>query len=262
MPVSFHAYIDESGDEGFAFRPWPDRGSSEWFVVAACVVRDEMHSEASAKLHAIIDPIEGGRNGTPIHFNKLNHDMRIGIAHQLAGVPMRTIAVCFHKPALPNGHTLAGNRRLYFYAVRYLIERISWLARENAPISSGDKRCRLNFSKCKNLAYDDLMRYLNKLKLDKTQIDWNHLDTHMFKVAKHESSIWLRCADFVASAYAKGLEQNAFGLCEDRYARLLKPIAFRHRNTYWSYGLKVSPFVPAVERNKDNRYAWLSLFRG
>jgi hypothetical protein len=127
---SFHAYIDESGDDGFAFRPWPARGSSEWFVVSACVVRESKRAEASALLHASIDPVEAIRRA-PIHFAKLNHEQRVGIVHAIARVPIRVISVCFNKMALPAGHTLAGNRRLYFYAVRYLLERISWITRDN-----------------------------------------------------------------------------------------------------------------------------------
>jgi len=40
MPSSSKVYIDESGDDGFVFRP-NAAGSSEWFVLSAIVIRYE-----------------------------------------------------------------------------------------------------------------------------------------------------------------------------------------------------------------------------
>ena len=160
---SYHAYIDESGDDGFVFKEWPERASSEWFVVSACVVRASRHSEASAVLHATIDPFESSHK---IHFAKLHHEQRVAIIHGLARTPMRTICICFNKRALGTaGHTLIGDGRiLYFYATRYLIERISWLARENANVSPGDGRWKLHFSKCGGLSYPDVSAYFARLR--------------------------------------------------------------------------------------------------
>jgi hypothetical protein len=40
MTVSFRAYIDESGDDGFSFRQSLDKiASSDWFVLAAFIRR-------------------------------------------------------------------------------------------------------------------------------------------------------------------------------------------------------------------------------
>jgi len=257
---SFHAYIDESGDDGFIFKPWPDRASSEWFVVSACVVRDVTHTAASGLLHAAFDPIERVR-GAPIHFAKLSHEQRVATAHAIGQLPVRLISVCFNKPALPAGHTLSGNRRLYFYAVRYLLERISWLAREKAPLSAGDGTCRLHFSHCKGLSYAEMFSYLGRLQNDNTQIAWRYVDTAHPTIKAHVDSIWLRATDCVASGFARGLELTREGFCEDRYARLMKPRVYSHNHRIWSYGLKITPYPPAVESHRDNRYAWLADFR-
>jgi hypothetical protein len=46
MQASFRAYVDESGDEGFAFRTSPSlQASSDWFVLAAFVTRRSMDLE-------------------------------------------------------------------------------------------------------------------------------------------------------------------------------------------------------------------------
>jgi hypothetical protein len=39
MAASFVVYIDESGDEGFVFKP-DGSGSSRWFVLGAAVTTD------------------------------------------------------------------------------------------------------------------------------------------------------------------------------------------------------------------------------
>lgn len=260
MAHSYHAYIDESGDDGFTFKPWPDRGSSEWFVVSACIVRDCKLSEASDKLNDLVLPVEHSRK-SPIHFAKLTHEVRVGIVHGLARLPMRVISICFNKMALPPGHTLEGNRRLYFYAVRYLLERISWFARENAQGTPGDGRCKLNFSHCRGLSYPELFAYLGRLQNDTTQIAWQHIDTSSCIIEAHDASVWLRATDCVASGFARALELTPQGFCEDRYARLLRPVVYAYQRRRWSYGLKITPFAPPVEKERDNRYEWLSLYR-
>jgi len=258
---SYHAYIDESGDDGFKLKDWPERGSSEWFVVGATFVRAIKHSEASQGLHALLDPIEKKR-GSPIHFARLSHEERVAVCHGLGKLPIRVLAVCINKRALALGHTLAGERRLYFYAVRFLLERISWLARDNAPTSGGDGKCKLHYAACKGLSYQRMYQYLHLLTAQSTQINWDHIET----AAKPDinvpsASIWLRVSDCVATSFARAVELTPQGFCEDRYVRLLKPVVYRRSGKYMSYGIKVFPQEPSPEKARDNRYSWLSLYR-
>lgn len=59
MTATFVVYIDESGDEGFAF----DRGSSAWFVLLAVIVK-KTEELATVKL---VDTVAGisGSVGAP-----------------------------------------------------------------------------------------------------------------------------------------------------------------------------------------------------
>ena len=63
---AFHAYIDESGDEGFVFRDYPGRASSEWFVLSACIVRVRNLPIIARQIRATLDRIE--INGQVAHF--------------------------------------------------------------------------------------------------------------------------------------------------------------------------------------------------
>lgn len=74
MAFGYYAFIDESGDEGFAFRDPLDRGSSQWFVLSAIVVRA---SRRLAELRAFRDFIAEnykGKGWQSLHFRNLRHE--------------------------------------------------------------------------------------------------------------------------------------------------------------------------------------------
>jgi hypothetical protein len=259
VPHSFHAYIDESGDEGFKFKDPPERGSSEWFLLSAVIVRETRLAAASRLLNALIGPIEERRKA-PIHFTNLNHDQQVGVIHGMAKMPVRLITVCVNKRQLGGEHGLGRDRRLYFYCVRFLLERISWLTRDRSVAGEGNGRCRLTFSACKGLSYANLSEYLGVLAAGQSQVAWDHVDIERIKVQPHNESIWLRTSDAAVSGFARALELSPHGLCEDRFARLLRPVVYCYQEKYLSYGVKLFPSRPAVEAERDNRYQWLSLY--
>jgi len=55
--TSFIAFIDEAGDEGFKFKDWPERASSEWFVLAACIVREGIDPQRCGRSSARSIPL-------------------------------------------------------------------------------------------------------------------------------------------------------------------------------------------------------------
>ncbi len=257
---SFHAFIDESGDEGFIFKDPPERASSEWFILSATVVREKLRVPVSNDLNKSIGTFE--QEFRKVHFSKLNHDQRKYVCKALGSLRVRLVHVCINKRLLPPGHGLDANRRLHRYAIRLLLERISWLCRDKYIPGQGDGRCKLNFAHCKNLSYDMVNQYLAKLQGTTTQIHWGSLDTAKINVDASENSIWLRTADIAASGLAKGLELGPHGLCEDSYARLLRPVTYTHTNGKCiGYGLKFLLDPPTVEIERDNRYEWLSLYK-
>ena len=163
--ASFRAYIDESGDEGFQFRTSSkEQGSSDWFVLSAFLTRKKTDLDTVK----IIDQIrEEFRlpSKKHVHWKKLKHPQKVRYAQFLAGLQARVIAVCVHKPSLLEPEKFQDRYRLYFYAVRYLVERISWLARDyhNLVKWGGDGTVELIFSNRQGMSYNDL-RWLRELK--------------------------------------------------------------------------------------------------
>jgi hypothetical protein len=260
---SFHAFIDEAGDEGFNFRDAP-KGSSEWFVMSACVLRANRAPLAGRMFHETLDPIEDARKA-PAHFRKLPHEARVALIAGIARLPIRAVSVCFDKRAVANS-TLISNRRLHFYAARLVLERISWIARDFHTPGHGNGKCSLTFSRCKNLSYSALGMYFEHLRAGRSNIAWEHIDTDRLKVLNHEQSVWLRAADAIASGVYQALELSNYGHCEDRFARMLRPIVYRNGTNYRSYGMKFMPRTPApsagtMVMERDTRYSWVSLYQ-
>ena len=263
MSNSFVAFIDEAGDEGFKFRPHPEPGSSEWFVLGACIMREKNRSAVMRRAHEIVNPMEVLKKA-PVHFMNLSHDQRVAVSNMLGSISVRIVTVSVNKiatAALPDGHTLRGKRRLYYYYTRYILERLSWITRDMRINGEGNGFCKLIFSRAKSLSYVGLQEYLNRLKKDHdTEIDWSAIDPDKIEVLQHEDSLGLRLADAVASGTRCAFELSKHGFCEDRYLRLMKPKIYSRNGNYFGYGLKINPQRPEVEPDRDSRYSCLDWF--
>lgn len=253
---SFVAYIDESGDEGWSFNDTPGLGSSEWFVLSALVIPTELDIAENKRFHEIIRPIETMRNA-PIHFAKLNHEQRVAVCAGIAASHFRTINICINKRAII-GDGLKGKHRLYFYTTRYLVERISWLARDTAHRFAGDGRVRLVFSNRRQMSYEDLRAYVNRLQAappaDDVRVHWGSISADLVEPRPHGQLVGLRAVDTVASGVRYGLELSRYGFCEDRYGRIMEPRTYRREGQALPYGMKFFPARPAVE---PQRYQWI-----
>lgn len=259
MPHSFVAFIDESGDDGFVFLDPPDRASSEWFVLSAAIVRAANELSAIRHVNEAISPIETQRK-SPMHFTALRHEQRIPITHRIANSAFKVITILVNKRTLGDAHGLNRGRRLYFYATRFLLERISWLARDSRIPNSGDGRTKLVFSKCKNLSYADLTSYLQLLRNGfdmQTEIHWPSIDYQTLEVRQHNELVGLKIADAVATGIRYAVELSPYGYCEDRHALTLKPVVYNRNGNYRSYGMKFFPNIPNIEPERGNRYAWI-----
>lgn len=140
--------------------------------------------------------------------------------------------------------------QLYFYMTRYLIERISWLCRDDRPtVKEGDGRVAITFSRRGGMNYGDFRDYLRKLKASQqndVQIHWPVIDIDVVNAADHGKVASLQLADAVASSFAAGFETDFYGNCEPRYAETLKPVTYNRKNwqgvrNYLSYGVKIVP---------------------
>jgi len=134
MGSTFIAYIDESGDEGFV----PDSGASVWFVLGAIVVR----RASELAVVKLIDEVRQGINlrrqpqhripdKKPLHFRDLGHEQRKFYASHISQADLHTVSVLINKQAIVAPENFIEQTRPYFYAVRLLIERLSWYCRDH-----------------------------------------------------------------------------------------------------------------------------------
>ncbi len=244
MTSSFTAYIDESGDEGFVFLPG-EKGSSRWLVLSAVVFRKSKDMEA-VRVMRDVRTLLGKDPKKALHFRDMKHEHRVPYVRALAAAPIRTVSVLVHKPSIIEPEKFQNEAfRLYRYATRLLVERVSWLCRDTRKENEGDGSCELIFSNRSAMSYEDLRNYLLHLK-DKpgtdARIDWNAIRSQQVRAVNHDQLAGLQIADAVASSMFFAVNLSQYGEAEDRYFRMLRPTVYRHAKTgELGYGLKFWP---------------------
>ena len=99
MTSSFTAYIDESGDEGFVFKP-NEQGSSRWLVVLSAVVFRKPKDLEAVKTMRSVRQLLGKPPNKALHFRELRHEQRVPYVRAIAASPVRTVSVLIHKPSI------------------------------------------------------------------------------------------------------------------------------------------------------------------
>lgn len=246
MDASFITYIDESGDEGFVFRP-DGSGSSRWFVLSAVTIR-------KTKDRAMVDCLKDTRcvlhkaPKTPLHFVDLKHEQRIPYVRRVGELPIRTVTVAIHKPSIREPEKFQNTKYLlYRYATRLLLERVSWLCRNQRKPAEGDGFSEIIFSNRSNMSYDDIRNYL-KLLLHQAketpqqiQIDPTVIDSERIRAIEHSKLAGLQVADAVASGIHFAVKVNRYGETETGYLPHLKSSLYSHKGAVLGYGLKLWP---------------------
>ena len=240
---SFNIYIDEAGDEGFDF----SKKTAEWFIISAVITREENDLDV---LSSIVKETRLEFNYDPkqeIHFRKLTHDKKIAYLNRIASARIRSITVAIHKPSLREQEVFRQKNKLYFYACRYLLERVSWFCRDNFETSrhKGDGTMRITFSKRKNMSYAELKEYIRLLRRigesRDIRIEWGTIKDTQILALGASQSMGLQVSDAVASSAYKALNRSEYGYVEDKYIKTLRPTMYRYKRTIWGYGFKVWP---------------------
>lgn len=234
-------YIDESGDEGFSF----DRGSSEWFVLSAIVTR----KENDLKVVKLVDSVRaalGKPEKKPLHFRDIKHEQKIPFVETIAQSDLKVLSVLCHKPSLREPEKFRERYRLYFYSVRYLLERVSWYCRDHRSAKDiGDGTAEIIFSNRSGMSYEEMKRYLGYLEkvtgFFDVRIDWSVVRTDQITAFSPGKRMGLQIADAVAGSFFYALQISQYGFTEERYARMLKRVVYHHKGRYWGYGAKIWP---------------------
>lgn len=241
---SFRVYVDEPGDEAFVFKE-NGAGSSRWLLLSAVVTRRE-HDLVVVKLMDEVRALLGRPPRQQLHFVKLSHTLRIPYARAIGKARILTVNVLIHKPSIQAPENFQVHKhRLYRYACRLLLERVSWLCRDYRIKEHGDGSAEIIFSNRAQMSYDDLRDYLWKLQ-EKTSaggvnIDWSAINPNAVRAVQHSQMAGLQVADAVASSLFAAVNPNQFGDTEPRYLQELLAKCYKHEGQVLGYGLKFWP---------------------
>ncbi len=246
---TFISYIDESGDEGFRF----GQGSSEWFVLSGVILRRANELNEVKLVDEVRNRINAGRKPDQkiperkaLHFRDLKHEQRKFYSALISKARLRTVSILIHKPSLTSPENFTQESKLYFYAVRLLVERVSWCCRDHRKKDdTGNGSVELVLSNRASMDYKALCGYIEYLDANRValgyQADADVVRPDQIGTFTHGRRMGLQVADAVASAYFYAVQTSAYGMTEDGYARLLLPCAYRHQKRLWGYGVKVMP---------------------
>lgn len=239
--ASFRVYIDAAGDEGLVF-DHPGHDSSRWLILAAVASRRENDLVVVRLMDKVRDLLERSSR-QQVHYVKLRHAQKIAYAREVDRVQLRTVSVVIHKPPIHSPEVFQSRmHRLYRYATRLLLERISWLCRDHRRSGYGDGQAEVIFSNRGQMSYKLLQHYLERLREDpQVQVDWSVINPDRIRAIQHDQRAGLQVGDAVASGAFAALNPNRFGDTEVRYLHALLPVAYRRRGKLLGYGLKFWP---------------------
>jgi Protein of unknown function (DUF3800) len=236
--VLYRVYVDEAGDRGVSAR------SDRHFVVSAIIVPDSTDARLRSEVAELRASL-GRHPGHVLHFVKFSHSQRLKAAQDVARFSFAAIAnVVVHKDLigqpLPAGDTAYISRPdpMYLWALRLLLERISWFVDDN-----GAGQAIVTFAHLKGFPAAKLHDYRKALETsDGVGIRWRVFDGHPFRIDSPKAVELLQVADIAASALFRAIEPDTYGNTEPRYLEELKPKIYRrHKANVTSYGLKAFP---------------------
>lgn len=233
----YRVYVDEAGDRGM--KP----ASSDHFAVSAIIVADELDAHVRAELANLSQQV-GRKPGQVLHFRNLTHSQKVKATQDIAASSVAVITSVIICKRHLQGATSPGNTAyivhpdpMYLWALRLLLERVSWWIRDHGGGSSI-----MTFAHIKNFQTHKLHSYRNALQMSSTSIHWPSFDGHLFRIAGMATVQLLQLADSTASALYAAIEPDQFGNVEDRYLKNIAPKLYRYGSSLvTAYGLKVFP---------------------
>jgi len=241
--TEFVAYIDESGDEGIG------RGS-RWFVLSSAIVESGRDSSSlGQKLRDIKQRIDLRK--PVLHWADLSHPRKLAVCEELATAPITisSVVVDTHHPAMQQTSLVGG--RLYFYAFRWLVERIMWFCGDQGG------QVRLRPENKGGIRYKELTNYLTFIQSNPgCQIRPNCI-LDVRPMAKSQLPL-LQVADTVAGAMYAAFEYQ-YGVTEPAYLLQLKHLLYRRTKKLWGYGIKFMPHeARQIPFELMQSYQWLT----
>lgn len=266
MPLAFPprdrryvAYIDEAGDPGLSkIRTSTERGSSEWLVLSAIVVRTETEPQVVEWVRDIRASI-GSVQGPALHYRTLSDDKKAAVCSAIAGLPLRGFVLLSNKKNMQGYRNTrveaarGASTQEYFYnfCLRLLLERVTHFVERHSLIAhSQPKHAELVFSERGGLRYSQTIEYLALLMeqarsqttfLERREVRWRVLHPMLMSAIAHNRSAGSQLADPVASAFFQATNTSGDGKWNTRFAELLAPRMLSVRGKYENLGVSLQP---------------------
>lgn len=226
----FHVFVDETGERSLRPRTKPV------FAVSAVMVPDTHLRQA----HGLLDRINadlGKAPGTTLHWatNIKQHHQRKHVAQLLARAHIGVTNVLVVKGALTQRTGLYDGARIYNYAIRRLLERVSWMAADR------NGEIHLTFAHIRRFPYETLFSYIERLKTERTSIRWHTLP-HRPRLDQPHRVRGLQLADMTAGIVSAAVHPDTHGGYEPCYLRTMIPRLYKNRETgssIASYGMNI-----------------------
>jgi len=142
-----------------------------------------------------------------------------GLATASEWLTISAVVVC--KPFLDIGGIRDADAA-YLYTLRFLLERLSWIARDREAI------LRYTLAHVVRFRLAQLRDYEQRLARIPTKIHWPALDPRGGMIDQPKRIQQLQIGDLAASAIFRAFEPDQYGRPEPRYLQELAPALYRH----------------------------------
>lgn len=240
----YRVYVDEAGDRGWG------GNSSAIFNLSAVVMHDDAVAEVMGVRGSICDEL-GKPRETVLHWseNIKSHSARKFVSRKLADAPMAVTNVVVDKSSLMGSGTgLSDPARQYNYAVRRLLERISWLVDDEGGEAI------VTVAHIRRFPYESLRSYLQLLENRRTTIRWDAI--RKVRIDQPSRVPLLQIADLTAGCTHSAFRKDKFGDHEPSYLMNLAPRIYApDGSNVSSYGIN---FI--AENDYIETYPWWDEF--
>jgi len=250
MSEPIYVFFDEYGEEGFSGK------ASEWFVLSAAIQgAEDVHTVRSCYADHKTRCHRG--DDWYFHFVKCDHRARVAFINDMRPAGYVFMSAAVHKPSITRTDNFKRPYFLYFYTAKLLLERISWLCRNQ------DRHVAwAYFSSRRGLRSLNVRLYLRLLRRRAEElgnkIHWPAIEDMGITVEPNKEKIGLQLADLMASSVGHAIEPR-HDITEPRYLLELKDHIYSYNGSRLSYGLKIFPRLTA-ELRAEPRFAWLDQF--
>lgn len=267
MDYGYIAYIDEAGETGLnKIRPIDEKGSSEWFMLSAIVMRAKWEGDVVEWVRDIRTSI-GVRQRPDIHYRTLSPTRKIAVASALAKLPVRAFVIASNKKNMRR-HTnekaakIPSQQWFYNWCIRLLLERVTSFCSERTQRDHGKRLpIMIEFARCGGHRYSQTKAYQSYLSfqqggdhlfLQKRQPVRDMLSTDLMFDYPAEQRAGLQLADIVASAFYQAADAHGPGEWAIDGAEALRPIMAKENNQQRDFGVALFP-TPAWKANLSDQ---------